>query len=82
MALPRNWRTAIGYSRVAFKDHIGLDIGVQRAFYEIALPGYASPGITEGLGGGDDLAAVVGGVTESDEVDHENCFHTQLFRKV
>jgi hypothetical protein len=82
MALPRNGRTAIGYSRVAFEDHIGLDVGVQRAFYEIALAGHAPPGITESLGGGDDLAAVVGGVTESDEVDHEDCFHTQLFGEV
>jgi hypothetical protein len=37
---------------------------------EVPLAGHAPPGITHSLRGGDDFAAVVGGVAESDKVNH------------
>jgi hypothetical protein len=38
---------------------------------EVPLAGHAPPGITHSLRGGDDFAAVVGGVTESDKIGHQ-----------
>jgi hypothetical protein len=70
MTLTRDGRTVIADFLVAVEDHVRLDVGVQRALYEVAFTGDASPGVTHGLRGGDNFAAVVGSVAESDKVDH------------
>ncbi len=70
MTLTRDGCAVIADSLIAVKDHVRLRLGVQRALYEVALTGDPSPGVTHGLGGGDNSAAVVGGVAEPDIVDH------------
>jgi hypothetical protein len=70
MTLTRDGRTVIADSLVTVEDHVRLDVGVQPALYEVALTGDGSSGVTHGLRGGDNFAAVVGGVSESDKVDH------------
>ena len=62
MPLTRDGRTAIHDFPVAFEDHVRPDLGVQRALDEIALASHAPSTVTHGVGGGNDFAAVVGGV--------------------
>lgn len=66
----RNGRTVIRYIVVALDDEIRLDLGMLRAAHMVALAGYTPPAVTHGLGGSDDFTAVVGGVTQSDQIDH------------
>lgn len=66
MTLSRDGRAAIRDFPIAFEDHVGLDFGMQRTLDQIALAGYAATAVAHGVGGGDDFATMVGGVTESD----------------
>jgi hypothetical protein len=54
----------------SFEDEVRAYLRVLRTLHLVALAGYASPAVAHGVGGGDDFAAVVSGVTETDEVDH------------
>ena len=63
--------TVVGDLRIAFEDQVRLHFRVQRALHLVTLAGDAPSSEAHGIGGGDDLAAVVGGVTESDQIDHE-----------
>jgi hypothetical protein len=70
MPLSRDGNTAIRDPPVAFDNDIRLDFRMQQALDEVTLAGHAPPGVAHGLGGCDDFADVVGGVAESDEVNH------------
>jgi hypothetical protein len=72
MPLPCDRHTVVRDLRVAFKNHIRVHVWMLRTFHVVALAGHAPPAIRHGFRGSSHFAAVVGGVTESNEIDHRS----------
>jgi len=55
---------------IALENDIRIDTGMLRARHHVALAGNTATVVAHRVGCGDDFTAVVGGVAESDEIDH------------
>jgi hypothetical protein len=70
MSVPSNRKAVVGHRSVAFLDHVWLHVGVLRARYLIALARHKTAVETHRCGSSDDLAAVIGVVTNAYEIHH------------
>jgi len=73
VALSSNRYAVVSDLFVALDDDIGLYVRMLRTCHMVALAGDAPAAVMHGVGGGDDFAAVIGAVAESDKVNHDCC---------
>ena len=71
MAMPSNWNAIVRHRFIAFNDHIRFDVRVLRARYLITLTRDETTVEAHFRRTGDHLAAVVGIVTDTNEIHHE-----------
>ncbi|CAG9273725.1 hypothetical protein BCEP4_850029 [Burkholderia cepacia] len=61
---------AIGYFGIAFQNHVRIHVRMQGTLHEVALARHTPSAVAHGLRGGNDLAPVVSGVAESNQINH------------
>lgn len=82
LAVPCYRNAAISPRRVAFLDEVRRDLRVLGARHAIALTGDIAAVETHGRGARFDFAAVVGVVTDADQVHHKITVWSPVFKEI